>query len=467
MALDPDGKAALALHRFGLGPRPHTIRAIASDPQAALLAELERPRAGQVTDVSSLFSSDAAARQYLKDRVARKNALRARAMAASREMEKGSSAQSPEPKIERSVVGIAFGEEIKTRDRLALEAETGIVEKLVWFWSNHFCISTAKPIVRAMAGAYEREAIRPHVLGRFADLLLAVESHPAMLLYLDNARSIGPNSPVGRARKLGLNENLAREILELHTLGVRTGYTQEDVTTFAKVLTGWTNVPLRDQERGGQFEFRAQWHEPGPQIIMGKRYAEEGIAQGRAVLHDIARHPATAKHIATQLATYFVADAPPSALVDALAKRFLDTGGDLKEVTRTLLRADEAWAAPRNKLKRPSEWCLSALRAAGAKPSQTGIVRSAQRMLGEPLWNPPSPKGFSDQSAAWVDGVAGRLDIANRMGRYFEPAGNPSLVLDYVLGSLASAETRQTIAQAADGKQALALLLMAPEFLQR
>ena len=189
--------------------------------------------------------------------------------------------------------------EAKARYDAALNADIGLVERLVWFWSNHFCVSADKGPTRPLCGAYEREAIRPHVLGKFSDMLLAVETHPAMLLYLDNARSIGPNSFAGMRRGKGLNENLAREIMELHTLGVRTGYTQTDVTNFAKVITGWTIVPPRqDPERGGEFIFNPRMHEPGAaDACIGKTYPEDGFEQGRAVLEDaratIRRPPST------------------------------------------------------------------------------------------------------------------------------------------------------------------------------
>ena len=211
-----------------------------------------------------------------------------------------------------------------------MNAEIGFVERLVWFWSNHFCVSA--DVVHNMAGGYEREAIRPHVLGRFGDMLLAAESHPAMLIYLDNFRSIGPMSVAGLLNKTGLNENLAREILELHTLGVRTVYTQDDVYRFAKTITGWTMRPMAtDPEHGNEFLFNPRLHEPGPQTILGKTYPEGGVEQGRAVLADLARHPATAAHVALKLARHFSSDEPPPALVERLSKRFLDTDGDLKE----------------------------------------------------------------------------------------------------------------------------------------
>jgi uncharacterized protein (DUF1800 family) len=323
--------------------------------------------------------------------------------------------------------------------------------------------------VRAVCGAYEGEAIRPHVLGKFSDMLLAVESHPAMLFYLDNARSIGPNSVAGVRRGKGLNENLAREILELHTLGVRTVYNQTDVTNFAKVITGWTILPpQQDPQHGGEFAFNPRMHEPGTQTVVGKAYADNGMAQGRAVLDDLVRHPATAKHIAYKLVRHFVADDPPSALVDRLAKCFLDTQGDLMEVSKALVTAPEAWQAPRNKLKKPGEWTIAAMRASGLALSNVGQVLQAQNLLGEPLWRPPAPAGFSDDSAAWLDGVAQRLDIANRIGRIAAGnGGEPDGLVDTALGPLASAETRQTVKGAESRPQALALLLMAPEFQRR
>jgi uncharacterized protein (DUF1800 family) len=245
--------------------------------------------------------------------------------------------------------------EAKARFDAAANAEIGLVERLVWFWSNHFCVSADKDA--AMAGAYEREAIRPHVLGRFTDLLQAAESHPAMLVYLDNVLSMGADSIAGINQDKGLNENLARETLELHTLGVRSGYSQADVTNFAKVLTGWTWLRPEEPVHGGEFVFVRRFHEPGDQVVLGKHYPDSGFDQGRAVLADLARHPATAQHIGEKLARHFVADDPPPALAAKLAKTFLDTDGDLKEVVRTLVTAEESWTAPRQKLKPPAE-CL-------------------------------------------------------------------------------------------------------------
>ncbi len=334
----------------------------------------------------------------------------------------------------------------------------------MWFWSNHFCVSLDTSV---MAGGYEREAIRPHVLGRFVDMLLAAESHPAMLIYLNNALSIGPNSVAGINRGKGLNENFAREILELHTLGVRTGYTQADVISFAKALTGWTlRNPVSDPDIGGQFVYIPRAHEPGAETVLGKIYPDNGVAQGRAVLSDLALHPATATHVATKLATHFVADDPPARLIDRLARCFRDTDGDLKEVARALIAAPEAWMPQRAKLKRPGEWLVAALRATG----QAGDIRrfvAAEALLGEPLWRPPAPKGFPDDNASWLDGLAERLEIANTFAQRLGPSLDPAAVMDTALGPLASVETRQAIARAESRPQGLTFALMAPEFLRR
>jgi uncharacterized protein (DUF1800 family) len=486
MALDSKAEAALALYRFGLGPRAGSIAAIASDPRGALIAELDRPKAGQIID-ADLMSSGAALRAAFAFRQARREEQRAAgktapkgakgakaAKAAKGAMDSGA-AMDQQPGRQagaRPGVGVApqqiYLAEAKARLDAALAAEIGFVERLAWFWSNHFCVSADKGGVRPIAGAFEREAIRAHVLGRFADMLQAVEAHPAMLIYLDNARSIGPGSQAGRNRGRGLNENLAREILELHTLGVRTVYTQDDVTSFAKVITGWTVIPMRqDPVRGGEFTFNPRMHEPGTQTVVGKAYADAGFEQGRRVLADLARHPETAKHVAQKLARHFVADDPALSLIEKLAKRFQETEGNLKEVAKALVTAPEAWSTPRNKLKRPAEWIVAALRATGATPPDVRPVVQAQNMLGEPLWRPPAPNGFADNDATWLDGLSQRLDVANQVARRIASGTDPSAVFEQALAPIASAETRRTIARAESRPQALALLLMSPEFQRR
>jgi len=476
MVRDPKAEAALALHRFGFGPRPGSIATIASDPRGALLAEVDRRGVGRIGDPDLLTSGEAArgAFNFRQERKAQRLAERARREGAkdapvTEQVEQPAMAAKPDASMKPAAMpGFpqqVYLAEAKARIDAALGADLGFVERLVWFWSNHFCVAADKGPVRALCGAYEREAIRAHVLGRFAEMLHAAESHPAMLIYLDNARSIGPDSIAGRNRNKGLNENLAREILELHTLGVRTVYTQADVTNFAKVITGWSIIPPRqDPERGGEFTFNPRMHEPGAHTVIGRTYPEGGIEQGRAVLSDLARHPATARHIATKLARAFVADTPPPALVDRIAKRFLDSDGNLKEVARALVSAPESWGAPRSKLKPPATWFVAALRAIGITPPDIRPMIQAQNMLGAPLWRPPAPKGFSDDSAAWMDGISERVDVANQLAGRVAALVDAEATIDTALGPLASVETRQTIARAASRPQALALLLMAPEF---
>jgi uncharacterized protein (DUF1800 family) len=478
MAVDPKAQAAFALHRFGFGPRPGSIAAIAVDPRGAILAELDRPNAG-LTTAANLPSAAQASRavfefnaeRQAQDRVERKRREAEEQSATNGNVQKVADAKRdpapspPQPKPPPPLPQQLFQQEVQARIDAAVNAEIGFVQRLVWFWSNHFCVSTEK--VPAMAGGYEREAIRRHVCSRFADMLQAVESHPAMLFYLDNAQSIGPNSIAGINAEKGLNENLAREILELHTLGVRTVYTQQDVTGFAKVITGWTIIPTGpDPEHGGEFVFNRRMHEPGPQTLIGKTYPDNGVAQGRAVLADLARRPATAKHIAEKLACHFVADQPPPSLVDKLANRFIETDGDLKAVAAALVLAPEAWQQHPGKLKRPSDWIVSSLRATGV-PVDVQRVIQGQNLLGEPLWRPPAPKGFSDENSAWVDGLATRLDVANEFGRRVGATIDPIGVSDTALGPLASAETRLAIQRAESRPQALTLLLMAPEFQYR
>ena len=474
MACDPK-QAALALHRFGFGPRAGLIEAIAEDPRGALLAELELPGAGQIvnSDLPSSGAENRAVFEYNAERQANSKRERQHREAAATQnpdgetamtaKSDGSSAVTPKPDavpLPRQL----FQSEAKAHFDAAINAETGLVERLVWFWSNHFCVNADATV---MAGGYEREAIRPHVLGRFSDMLLAVESHPAMLLYLDNAQSIGPDSVAGINRDKGFNENLGREILELHTLGVRTVYSQTDVANFAKVLTGWTILPtVSDPDHGGEFVFLRRAHQPGAETIMDNIYADTGVEQGRTVLADLARHPATARHVATKLARHFVADEPPPTLVDRLTQRFLDSDGDLKQVTEALVTSPEAWDPEQKKIKLPGEWLVAMLRATGEPVDIVRMLR-AQALLGEPLWRPPAPKGFSDDNAAWIDGMGQRLDIANAVAHREGLAHEPEAVIETALGPLASAETRQAIVRAESRPQALTLLVMAPEFQRR
>jgi uncharacterized protein (DUF1800 family) len=479
--------AALALHRFGFGAVGDQITAIAADPRGALLADLDRafagalsndlPSSGEAARMVADFQAERKAEQKLALRVQKAGDADSQSQAnspAMSDLAKNAIADAApvpgKPPLPQQIIQ----NEAKARFDAAAGAarlnpaaglDLGFVERLVWFWSNHFCISADK--IPAMAGAYEREAIRPHVLGRFADMLQAVESHPAMLFYLDNVESMGADSVAGINRDKGLNENLARETLELHTLGVRSGYTQADVTSFANVLTGWTWVNPDQPDHGGEFIFNKRLHEPGAQAVLGKSYADAGMGQGRAVLADLARHPATAQHVAQKLAAHFVADEPPPPLVAKLAKSFADSDGNLTEVARTLVTADESWTPQRQKLKTPAEWIAGVIRLTGAQDTiPIGPIMNAQAALGAPLWRPPAPNGYPDTEAAWIDGVPHRIDIANQFAGRVRVA-DPLALLDSGLGALASSDTRNTVARAETRNQAVALLVMSPEFLRR
>jgi uncharacterized protein (DUF1800 family) len=369
-----------------------------------------------------------------------------------------------EPPVEQ----VQFRCEAAARLQKQLEARAGFVERLVAFWSNHFAVSAGKSSeLRVVAGAFEREAIRPNVLGKFSALVRAAESHPAMILYLDNQNSVGPEAAAGKFGGRGLNENMARETLELHTVGVGAGYTQGDVIELARILTGWS-ISGPESEAGvpGEFLFKPNWHEPGARTLFGKTYAEAGVEQGHAALDNLARHPATAQHIAAKLVRHFVADDPSADLVDALAMRFRDSDGDLSVVASALIADERAWRAKPTKLRTPLEFVVGAARATGFEASDPGLYLQALNLLGMPLWEPASPNGFSDLTNAWSSpaGVKSRLDLASFMGERLHASSDPLAVLKATLGETASRETNQAIERAESRQQGLALLFMAPEF---
>jgi uncharacterized protein (DUF1800 family) len=301
-------------------------------------------------------------------------------------------------------------------------------------------------------------------------MLLAVESHPAMLFYLDNQQSFGPDSPAGQKQNRGRNENLGREILELHTLGVNGGYSQSDVIALSNMLTGW-RFAGREGKSGtpGAFIFQANIHEPGEQKLLGADYGQTGQDQAQAALLALARRPETARHLAGKLAKHFVADAPPQALVDRLAQVYLRSDGDLRAVSLALIDSPQAFSAPPTKMRTPWEFCVASARLLGRAPDDAGAVLSSLAMLGQPLWQPPGPNGFPDDSAAWSspEGLKIRLDLASQWANRLRDPPDPRELLDIAFGAGASNETRNTVARAETRAQGLALLLMAPEAQRR
>ena len=519
--------ALVALNRFGLGARGGAsgdFLNAASDPRGFVKAELARPN-GVLLEVPGLQSTAALGKavfdyqfeiQQARDAAAKQagpaaategpspqsppdakaqrrnlslngiameitakeppakppenaNALMAAPTTASPEtMQPAAPKPPPQP---LNIIQKTFRAEALARLQRGLIADCGFTERLVVFWSNHFCISANKGgLARMWAGSFEREAIRPHVLGRFGDMLKAVEQHPAMLFFLDNQQSLGPDSRAGQNRNRGLNENLAREILELHTLGVGGGYSQDDVTSLARVITGWTYAGRQGQLGApGTFVFNANAHQPGAHRVMGKIYNANGVAQGEAVLADIVRHPSTAKFIAGKFARHFVADDPPPALVARLTDVFTRSDGDLKALATALLDSDEAWKAPQTKMRSPYEFLVAAGRLLAQIPNDPARYLGGLNVLGQPLWSPAGPNGFPDSNAAWAapEGMKLRLDMSAQIASRLADGVDPRDLLELVAADAASSETRRTIERAESRQQALALLLMSPEFQRR
>ncbi|HET7924936.1 MAG TPA: DUF1800 domain-containing protein [Rhodanobacteraceae bacterium] len=481
--------AAIAANRFGLGARPGDARLIGSDEQGWLKAQLEHPTPSAPAGAPESARVLAEVREL---RVARQVAQQARANLV-RPNASDSPPPAPSPGIDQQAIR-EFGTFVREhyvaqtaeRHRLAIETDRPFVERLVHFWSNHFAVSADKQPLAALAGLYEQEAIRPHVTGNFYDLLLAVERHPAMILYLDNQASMGAASQAAtfvrrnRGRELGLNENLAREILELHTLGVDGGYTQADVTEFAKVLTGWSIGGALGEGRAalarfggdagtpGEFHFRALMHEPGDKTILGKRYRERGADEGEDVLRTLALHPKTATHLATKLARHFVADDPPAKLVDRLADTYLRSDGELTSVYRALIDADESWREPLAKFKTPHDFAISAYRLLDFAPDNLQPVTAFLTQAGQRPYTPGSPAGWPDTAPSWNGGDAllKRIEFATAAGRRTGDRIDPATRAGEVLGALGE-HTTMSIRGAESGAQAFALLLASPEFQRR
>ena len=457
MKTDSDPRAAIAANRFGLGARPGELAAIGSDPRGWLEAQLgrRRPLPAELEDLAPSHEQLAAAQELRSER---------RQMRGKNRQMRGF----------RMAQQRGYLEQTAARTLAAINTPEPFRERLVHFWSNHFTVSVVgEPLLSSVAVSFENEAIRPYVTGRFVDMLLAVETHPAMLIYLDNQSSIGPHSRAARrarGRKRGLNENLAREILELHTLGVDGGYTQADVTRFAEVITGWTVG--RDGRRfttgrAGRFAFLSPAHEPGRKTLLGRSYPDTGFEQGVAVLRDLAAHPATARSLAAKLVRHFVSDDPPPSVVERVAQVFRETEGDLARVSAALTSSPEAWRLPATKLKSPQEFVVSAFRATGAEaPRQRQLIGSL-RLLSQPPFAAPSPAGWGDRSASWdgADALLKRLEWSAVFGR--RDSASPTQVAASALGPLLSSATSRALEGARDRGQAMALLLGSPEFQRR
>lgn len=434
----------IAVTRFGLGARPGDWSAAAA-PGDWLRAQLDG-LAPMPAALAGMPDSASGARRFFTAQRAGVDKLQAFIRQEYRDL---------------------YLREAGVRTLAMIESERPFRDRLVVFWSNHFTVSAKRPVVAGLAGAFEREAIRPHVTGRFADMLLAVARHPAMLGYLDNIASVGPTSPFGLQRGLGLNENLAREILELHTLGVDGGYGQADVVALAKMLTGWNVGRPERSPTPGIFHFYDGVHEPGPKAFLGRHYPEAGEAEGEAALRALAAHPATARHLAAKFARHFVADDPPPALVARLVRRFEETDGDLGVMARALIDSPEAWASAQGKFKTPQDFVVSALRATGFAGGTEALVSSLDQ-FGQAPFAAPSPRGWSDRSESWAgpEAVLRRAEWALALAHRVRNS-TPERVLETALGPAAGADLRRSVAGAASRDEARALVFASPEFQRR
>ena len=449
-------EAAIALNRFGLGAKPDEIETLAA-PQDWLLAQIAgAPKsAPNASNLKSSKEHNIVLQSYFR----------------MRRQGRQNQAEFDEEKLEefrRQIRRTAIAE-VSARTEYGATTDTPFHERLVRFWANHFSVSGQRPQTAMVVGAYHREAIRPNILGRFSDLATAAVFHPAMLAYLDNWQSIGPNSFVGKRRDRGLNENLAREVLELHTVTQAAGYGQGDVTEFSKALTGWTVGNERiGRERQGEVLFSNIMHEPGGRTVLGRNYSEDGEAQAKAILDDLCRRPETAQNVCFKLARHFVSDMPPRGLVDRLTNTFKDTDGDLQALYRTLIGSAEAWREETEKFKTPDELLTSTARLIGVRRVHAGDPRSVYESLAQRPFAAPSPEGWPDTSDAWLtpDSLMKRIEWANRVAERSDRVDARTL-LKQAAGPLAKADTLTMIQRAESGAQATAIALMSPDFQRR
>lgn len=451
-------EGAIAAHRFGLGARPGEIERASRNPKNWLLTQINTA-ADQPTPLSgtSFKNGGDAVVDLLKYQREQFMARRA------------GTGGDPVKNFFQFRAKV-FLDELAARYAHGFTTDRPFAERLVWFWSNHFVVSAMNPRAITFVGAFEREAIRPHIADKFEDMVLAAMSHPAMLLYLDNAQSIGPDSIAGKRFGKGRNENLGRELLELYTLGVNGGYTQADVIAMANILTGWT---LNSAGQNNGFAYYDNRHQPGDVTLRGRVYPPT-LEGGIQAIKDLANDPATARHIATKLATHFIADNPPKESVARLERTFLDTRGDLKALAHAIVDDPVAWAPGPGKMRRPVEYVTAGYRLLGLPKGDNsekqirGAV-AATRLMGETPLAPAAPKGWPDTSDAWSgpDAVLTRIEWARQVGHAIPPTVDASAVAQMGLGPLLRAETKTQMARAESQADAMAILLASPEFQRR
>jgi uncharacterized protein (DUF1800 family) len=454
-----DDQIVHLLNRLSFGPTPEAIAQVRDQGIDDYIAEQLKP--------ASLAKSD-----DLQQRLADLTTLKASLKELSKDFEPPADQFKNMSEDERKQVN-------KAKNRIVAELQQAKVlrailspaqlqEVMVNFWFNHFNVFAEKGNDKIWIGDYERDAIRPHALGKFRDLLKATAQHPAMLFYLDNWMDTAPDSPEARGKKQGINENYAREILELHTLGVDGGYTQQDVTTLAEILTGWGLSNGKELWQKSDFYFNPRRHDFANKTLLGHKIAGSGEAEIESVLDILASHPSTARHIAFKLAQAFVADEPPKSLIDKLAVSFKETDGDITAVLHTLFYSKEFWDKQyqQNKFKSPFHYVVSAYRAGKVLPQgDTAAVQGALRNMGEPLYNCLTPNGYSTTKEQWMnpDALLKRIDFAKSLNKLFDQS-NPEQSILQSLGKTWSQNTLGAIKDVGP-KQKTQLLLNSPEFL--
>ncbi len=488
-------EGAIAATRFGMGARPGEIAAASSDPRGWLKSQIKADAA--IVPSTGLLSIP--------------DVFKARAEAYGGNPPPGAPGAAPvdnrtaaQRMVQQQVQREAregLQKEVEARSTHAVATTSPFAERWARFWANHFTVAARNAQLVGVVGPFEREAIRPYIFTTFAELTASSSFHPGMLMYLDANRSIGPSTEAAKRRNAGLNENLAREILELHTMGVGSGYSQADIIEFAKALTGWTvgnqqtarMAGLGGGQGGGQGnprQRRAQLqrtgldmtsdmigktvfieplHEPGARTVLGKKYGGDAKLQAAAILDDVVKHPATAHHISVKLVRHFVADDPPPAAVAKIEAAFNKSGGNLAKVAAAVIDLNEAWSPTPVKFKTPDELLVSAARATGAAAAFGRDQRLAYTSLAQQPFSAPAPTGWPDDTASWSgsDAVMKRLEWANAVARRMSTSMSPTDFLDAALGEIASEGTRKSVSRAESAEQGFTLALMSPEFQRR
>jgi uncharacterized protein (DUF1800 family) len=445
----------IAVNRFGYGARGDELAHAKADPKKWLSSQLQTI---QFSDNQP--SSDDIFVAHAKFQKQKK------LMKQQQKQVQGSQAQDKNKMI-KSAARKTYMKMSAASLKQAITSKHSVSWRLFDFFSNHFSVSTSGRLMIGLSPTLEREAIAPNLLGNFEDMLLAVEQHPAMLIYLNNEKSFGANSRMSKKRKVGLNENLAREIMELHTLGVNGGYSQTDVIELAKGITGWS-VKNSKKEHGTGFVFRAYGHEPGTRILLGKKYPSRGIMQGKQMLRDLAMHENTAKYICTKIAHHFVSENPPESLINKMQNTWLNNQGNIKQVMLTLFDAEEAWLASAQKFKTPREFVISTYRAIAPDNINSRVLFNALNNLGQTPFNAGSPAGFSDEESDWLGASAlmARVEWSSLVSGQVKRI-NAEQVMATALGRSISKNSYQIVMRAESRQQASTLLLMSPEFQRR